>query len=103
MRENREGHKAQTATGVYMVRDDKDLYLFFDCHEPEMKNLRMALSEPDSGIWADDCIEVLLAREGNQDRYAHFILNAANVRYDSRSDMGTKWNPQYETAVLRDN
>ncbi len=103
MRENREGHKAQTATGVYMVRDDKDLYLFFDCHEPKMKNLRMALSEPDSGIWADDCIEVLLDREGNQDRYAHFILNAANVRYDSRSDMGTKWNPQYETAVLRDN
>ena len=102
MRENQEGRKATTATDVYVVRDEKDLYLFLSCHEPEMDQLRTELVERDSGVWSDDCIEVFIDRTGDEQSYAHFILSAANVRYDRRNDIGVEWNPEYETSVVRD-
>jgi hypothetical protein len=102
MRENREGRQATTATDVYVVRDEKDLYLFFNCNEPKMEKLRTELTERDSGVWSDDCIEVFIDRSGDEVRYAHFIVSAADVRYDSRNDIGVEWNPEYETAVLRE-
>jgi len=102
MRENRQGHKATTNTDVYVLRDKTDLYLFFNCNEPKMDKLRTELTEHDSSVWSDDCIEVFVDRVGDESNYAHFVVNAADVRYDSRNDIGVEWNPEYETGVLRE-
>ena len=52
-------------------------------------------------VWQDDCVEIFVNRAGVGKNLAHIIVNAVGTRYDSTRELGTQWNPEYKSAVLR--
>ena len=102
LREYMQGSKPKAATAVYVARDKEHLYLLFNCNEPKMAQLRTIRTERDSPVWADDCVEVFVDRAGDGKKCMHFVISAAGVRYESRTDLGAGWNPDYTVAALRE-
>ncbi|MAE63995.1 MAG: hypothetical protein CMJ18_06945 [Phycisphaeraceae bacterium] len=97
-----QGGKPEAATLAYLARDPSHLYVLFSCREPRMDKLRTERTGRDSGVWADDCVEIFVDRAGDGQKIAHIIVNAAGVRYESFAEQGPSWNPDYEVAALRE-
>ncbi len=77
--------KATTKNTVVMLgRDDKFLYIAFQCLNPNMRFLdQHGVSYDDPGVFKDDSVEIFLTREG-MNRYYHYVFNYANVKADRR-------------------
>ncbi|MCK4308252.1 hypothetical protein KAW50_08515, partial [candidate division WOR-3 bacterium] len=74
------GSSAKKQTTTYLAYDDKNLYIAFECQEPDITKLTKKVKVRDSGVlWKDDCIEIFLRPE---DDYFHFILNTLNTQFD---------------------
>lgn len=96
-------------TMVRALKDEKNLYCFFECEEPDMKNIS---STPrtcdDREIWKDSSVEIFLNPSGDRKRYYHIILNAsgsiadiAGVKEGASQNLDWKWNSNAKTAVQR--
>jgi len=97
--ESKEGKKPRKKTEVGILYDDKNLYVFYKCEEPNLSNLKTTTSLRDGEVWNDDCVELFLKTDKN---LFHFIVNANGVRYDAK-DQNSFWNPDYKVATGRDN
>ncbi len=86
-------------TEVKVTYDDRNFYISFVCHEPEMQKIVAKNVNGNEQIFKDDCIEIFLDTKQNQ-QYFHIALNSNNVIYDIKSDNGL-WHGKYHTAVTR--
>ena len=101
MRDAMQGSRLKAPTTTYLVRDRENLYILFDCNEPRMANLRIREKDRDGNVWQDDCVEIFVDRAGVGKNLAHIIVNAVGTRYDSTREEGLQWNPDYKSAVRR--
>jgi len=89
---------ADPDTEVRVAYDDKNFYISFVCHEPEMQKIVTQCVKGEQ-IFKDDCIEIFLDTRQNQ-RYFHIAVNSNNIIYDGKSDNGL-WHGKYVTAATR--
>ena len=98
------------ATSVRVLRDGKNLYVAYDCDEPEFaKTFTADLKHDDSDIWRSDCVELMLNPSGKRDGYYQLIISrkalvdiAWRVEASGRrtsdkgweSDAQVKWSPR---------
>lgn len=66
---------ADAPTEVRLLVHGDDLYIGVRADEPHMDRLRIRPKELETGVWADDCIEVYLTVPGQGNDFAHFIVN----------------------------
>lgn len=65
-------------TIVKALKDDKNLYFFFECEEPEMSKILSSSRETDDrDIWRDSSVEIFLNPSGDRKKYYHIIVNAS--------------------------
>ncbi len=85
----KEGEKPKVKTLVRVLYDDKNLYIFFECEEPEISRLRtVATAEKLSLLWRDDEVEIFLDPEGERKNFFQILVNAAGVIQDIRRTGG---------------
>ncbi len=103
------GEKSKLRTTVSALRDDKYLYLAFDCEEPEMSKLIASKRQHnDSSIWRDSEVEIFLNPSGDRKNYYQWMINAAGSMTDikcqkigSGNSGDVKWDSNAEFAVSK--
>lgn len=101
------GRPAKVATLVKVGYDDKALYLAIDCVEDRMGEIKAALTERDSAVYSEDCVEVFLDVAGEATRYVHLALNPLGTQYDGRksevewSQADPEWDGEWQAAADR--
>jgi len=86
---------AKHPTVARICRDDEAIYIAFRCEEPEMDKLTAKHALRDStGIFQEDCVEVLIS--GNEDGtdYLRFAASALGTKVDSKGHtkfFDTEW------------
>lgn len=70
------------ATTAYFGYDRDNIYIAFDCNEPEPDKLKAEFTDRDSTVWTDDCVEIFLKTAINRPEYYHFIVNARGTVMD---------------------
>jgi hypothetical protein len=88
---------AAVSTEARLMHDKNFLYVAFICTEPSMNTLKAKMTERDSDVYADDCVEIMLAPAGNPGQYCHWAVNSNQVIYDALVYNG-RWN---SNAVIR--
>jgi len=99
------GGPASQQTHARVLCDGQTLYLAAVCDETHMGEMdgggiRARLTQRDSDIWTDDCIEIFIAPRPAKPDYFHFIVGAAGGIYDAREKDPT-FNANVEAAVTR--
>jgi hypothetical protein len=72
----------EVKTKVYALKDSENLYLGFDCEEPETVRMKCPeRTENDENIWLDSCVEIHLNASGDGRSFFQMIVNAAGSAY----------------------
>jgi len=109
------GGEAQVSTFVRVMYDDKNLYVSYVCHEPEIEKLKIGKLSRDNRIWDIDCVELMLNPENSFNKYQHFIAAPADGSfYDARTSLtadildplfgkqDSRWNPDWRYSFKID-
>lgn len=98
-----DGRPAQRKTRARMLWDDANLYLAFDCEDPDVWG---SLRSKDDPIYNEEVVEVFLDANGDGKTYNELQVSPHNVQFDAafvarRSDLpaATKWESGMTTAV----
>ena len=92
---------AAVQTVARIAGDEENLYLAFQCTEPEMARLRAnAETDDQSAIFEDDSVEIFLSTEHDGSNYYQFVVNSRGVRLDS-CNQNNSWNAQWQAAAAR--
>ena len=99
------GPAAQTI--VALLYDDANLYVAFECSEPDVAKMRTDPKGHDADIWNLECVETFLDPTASRTRYMHFIIGSApGARYDGRMGFDPaatredkSWNPKWQCAI----
>lgn len=94
--DHKTGTSPQRATEVSVMYDNANLYMFFECNEPNLAGIRTAAVIRDGEVWSDDCVELFLSNE--KTATYHFIVSASGVQFDENNG-NASWNPSYQVAT----
>lgn len=86
---------AQTEAMVFT--DGKVLYFGFRLYEPNMNQVVAKRTARDSGVWADDCVEIFLKPGGAKDYY-QFVVNSLGTQEDVRGH-DNSWNASWQAKA----
>ena len=94
-------------TAVKMLADENGLYLGIRCEEPHMSGLKANLTDRDSGVSAEDCLEIFMDPGATGDRYYQFQFNPLSTQADVEVLEGGRvgsslWDGDWKVKVLRD-
>ncbi len=92
---------AKFGTQVSTAYDEKNLYVAFRCHEPNMAGLVAKGKFRDSAVWEDDSVEILLDTNRDGKTYYQFIFNANAIVRDSLG-LDSTWNGQHTAKAARE-
>lgn len=71
-------------TCVFLVYDEINLYVGFQCRDDDMKNLVVEPSQKrDAAVWGADSVEVFIAPWKSNDTYFQFIVDSRGTIYDA--------------------
>jgi beta-N-acetylglucosaminidase/Glycosyl hydrolase family 20, domain 2/Carbohydrate-binding family 9 len=77
-------HQKQTIlTDVYLAWHDNALLLKVVCNEPFLNKQKIKHKKRDSTVFADDCIEIFIAKTKSLNYY-HMAINAAGALFDEK-------------------
>ncbi|OGV56867.1 MAG: hypothetical protein A2017_05010 [Lentisphaerae bacterium GWF2_44_16] len=79
--------KAPVETRFKILHDNKKLYFLIVSDEPFMNKIK-ADAQHDSGVYADDSIEVFLNASDDNTTYHQFIFNSKGIVYDAACTQG---------------
>ncbi|MBM4047962.1 MAG: DUF4838 domain-containing protein, partial [Planctomycetes bacterium] len=99
--------KVEVDTIAWVGRDDKMLYVAFECPEPHMDKIVATHNKPDSlDVCLDDDVEVFVDVGRTRQQYYHFLINPNGTMADRAVGMGLDahgigWNSGAKVAVAR--
>ncbi len=90
---------AEVQTTVRVAWDDERLYMAFELPMDAEALPRTSATERDTGVWADDSIEVYLLPEGasEEDDFFQFVGNSAGTIFDRRGQ-DRSWDADWQFA-----
>lgn len=96
--------KLQAPTTAQAAWDDDHLYVAFTCREPSVERMSRRKTEPDAGVWNDDCVEVFISAGEDTFPYRHFMANSLDTHFDAtwtaRKKMDETWNAEWTTRAV---
>ena len=93
------GELAKLQTVVRGGFDEQNLYLAFECLEPDVGKLKPGEITSDTlALFAVDHIEVFIKTAPVADTYYQFAVEAFGARYESEKE-DTSWSPQWRSAT----
>lgn len=110
-----EGVAAEVKTCIRLLFDNENLYVAFECDEPDAEKFDVAFAGHDGPIWNSECVEIFLDTEATKTQYQHFIAAPrAGAYYDARRGYitdplnplmdreDTGWDPSWHYAFKMD-
>ena len=90
---------AEIETEVRVAYDSRNLYLAWQCEEPQNKKLKLKETGRDGPVWSVDCVELMLNSDGgsNARRFHLIVAPAPNSFYDAQFE-DNSWNPRWQYA-----
>ncbi|MFH0796091.1 MAG: hypothetical protein V2A65_03430 [Candidatus Omnitrophota bacterium] len=86
-------------TVIHLMYDNDNLYIFYECIEPKIKNLKTSEKPHDGEVWADDSADFLLIPSPGPEPVAyHFIANASGSEYDEKISYPQKAEPSWDST-----
>lgn len=100
--------KCEVKTSVRVLKDSENLYIGFDCEEPETAGMKCPERKSnDCEIWLDSCVEIHLNPSGDRKNFFQLIVNASGSTYQisavktgSENSEVKSWN---NNAVIKTN
>jgi len=91
----------QAPTRVRVAYDDQNLYLAFQCVEPQVADLKIVGERRDDSVWMGDSVDIFLTQGPEPIPYVHLILNPRNVRWDALHTTADDldYNPRWASAT----
>lgn len=92
--DSRNGNASVVKTKFKLLYDKDALYIGIWAEEPFTNNILAYHNERDSDVWRDDCIEIFLQPNKQENGYYHLAFNTKGAQYDSRDQDPTidvKW------------
>ena len=80
--------KAAAQTKFKMLHDNKSLYIIAKLDEPLMKKIKSNVTQRDGKVYHDDCLEIFIDVNKDQNSYYHFIINPKGTIYDAQRRQG---------------
>ena len=87
-------------TEVRVAYDTEHLYFFATMYESQPAKILTPTPDDhrDNAVHGDDCLEIFIDKQLEEQTYYHLTVNAANVRYDSGPG-ARSWNPTWKSAT----
>ncbi len=82
-------------TRVRLLYDDRFIYVFFTCLEPEPEKILASVRKYDRKLRGDDYVELILDTFHDRRGKYVFMTNTLETRYDARGDV-FGWNPSWD-------
>ncbi len=103
------GEEAKVQTRFKVIHDERNIYFAVEALEPQIEEIKAAVSEADGNVFLDDCIEIFLDPNRYQTEYFHLIINSLGTVNDAKfTQLGhyrdKSWNSeaQVKTKKLAD-
>lgn len=93
--------KPQAPTRARVAYDDRNLYVAFQCVEPQVAGLKIVGERRDDSVWMGDSVDIFLTQGTEPIPYVHLILNPKNVQWDALHTTADDldFNPQWQSAT----
>lgn len=85
-------------TEVRLLTDNRNLYIYVLCEEPDLDNVVAEEQSRDGKVWADDSMEMFIDANRSRATYYQIAVNPNGVIYDAFGS-DTSWSP--ETTKLK--
>ncbi|MFG0250289.1 MAG: carbohydrate-binding family 9-like protein, partial [Phycisphaeraceae bacterium JB051] len=69
-------------TQAWFGFDQKNLYIAFDCADPDTGSIQSNIQTRDGTLWFDDCVEFFFKPIQSRPEYYHFIINPRGMVFD---------------------
>ena len=80
----------QNTTETLLMWDDQNLYIGVKAYFAESELPQISQTQPDSPIWEDECIEILIDPNLHTDIYYHFVINPIGALFDQQVNVPSK-------------
>ena len=88
------------ATSVRVCRDDKNLYIGFECHEPAIAQVPL-LKQPLKGVWSEENVQVWISVPAQEKDFFLFAVDPNGSRYQKSLREGVQWSPEWDVQTSR--
>ena len=85
-------------TTARVLLDATNLYVAFECRDPDTDALQAAVTERDGNVWDDDCVEVFVTGDPRTGYY-HLAVNPKGVLMDSRFGREGREDRSYDSGA----
>ncbi|MFO7948259.1 MAG: carbohydrate-binding family 9-like protein, partial [Armatimonadota bacterium] len=97
---------ASAQTRFKIALDSESFYLAAVLDEPNMEDLKAAITDRDGRVHTDDCLEFMIDPGGDRTDYFHFTVNSLETLYDAEMRQGgnvrsSAWDCPWEAAVTK--
>lgn len=69
-------------TQAWFGFDQQNLYVAFDCADPDTSSIQSNIQQRDGTLWFDDCVEFFFKPIQERPEYYHFIINPRGMVFD---------------------
>ena len=88
-------------TQGFLLCDEEYLYIGVRLYDSQMKRSQITQTNPDSAVWLDDTLEILVDSNPETRIYHHFVINPIGTVFDQHIEAGSLLGSDLETAYKR--
>ena len=96
-----DGGAPDDPTAVRLLRDDRNLYVAFECFDAQMDKLVANVKTDKGPVWNDDDVELFFKPDAKGNSYYQFAVNSLSVKYEGRTLADSAWRGAWTCAVKR--
>ena len=88
-------------TQGFLLWDDQYLYIGVRMYDSQMKRVQITQTNPDSAVWLDDTLEILVDPNPETPMYHHLAINPIGAIFDQHIEAEYPLDSDFETAYER--
>ena len=88
-------------TQAFLLWDERYLYIGARIYDSQMKQVQITQTNPDSSVWLDDTLEILVDPNPATPTYHHLVINPVGTVFDQHIEANYPLDPDFETAYKR--
>ncbi len=85
-------------TEGFLLWDDQYLYIGARIYDSQMKRIQITQTKPDSAVWSDDTLEILVDPNTKTPTYHHLVINPIGTVFDQHIEADYSWDSDVEAA-----
>ena len=92
---------ANEPTQAFLLWDEQYLYIGARIYDSQMRQVQITQTNPDSAVWLDDTLEILVDPNPATPTYHHLVINPIGTVFDQHIEANYPLDPDFEAAYKR--